>query len=84
MTKSNRKKTLETKTGRVPVANSVEQIGKKTVSSKATGQELYLRIRNILESARSAVARSVNSTQVVANWLVWTDPRKLDKKIRVN
>lgn len=31
---------------------------------------LYDRIRLILESARSAVARTVNSTQVVANWLI--------------
>lgn len=31
---------------------------------------LYDRVRQILESARSTVARSVNSTQVVANWLV--------------
>ncbi len=32
--------------------------------------QLYQRIRQILESARTSVARSVNSTQVVANWLV--------------
>jgi predicted nuclease of restriction endonuclease-like (RecB) superfamily len=31
---------------------------------------LYARIRAILESARSNVARSVNTTQVIANWLV--------------
>jgi len=31
---------------------------------------LYDRIRDILESAKASVARSVNSTQVVANWLV--------------
>ncbi len=31
---------------------------------------LYDRIRQILESARANVARSVNTTQVVANWLV--------------
>lgn len=31
---------------------------------------LYVRIRQILESARQRVARSVNSTQVVANWLI--------------
>jgi len=31
---------------------------------------LYGRIRQILESARSGVARSVNTTQVVANWLI--------------
>jgi hypothetical protein len=31
---------------------------------------LYDRVRNILESARASVARTVNSTQVVANWLI--------------
>jgi len=44
---------------------------------------LYARIRAILESARSNVARSVNTTQVIANWLIgreivaqWTRPQK--------
>jgi predicted nuclease of restriction endonuclease-like (RecB) superfamily len=31
---------------------------------------IYGRIREILESAKSAVARSVNTTQVAANWLI--------------
>ena len=31
---------------------------------------LYQRIREILESARISAARSVNTTQVVANWLI--------------
>jgi predicted nuclease of restriction endonuclease-like (RecB) superfamily len=31
---------------------------------------LYGRIRQILESARASVSRSVNTTQVVANWLI--------------
>ena len=31
---------------------------------------IYARVRQILESARNRVARSVNTTQVVANWLV--------------
>ena len=31
---------------------------------------LYDRIRQILESARTGVARTVNTTQVVANWLI--------------
>jgi hypothetical protein len=35
---------------------------------KATA--LYRRIREILESAKAGVARTVNSTQVVANWLI--------------
>jgi predicted nuclease of restriction endonuclease-like (RecB) superfamily len=32
--------------------------------------DLYIRIRAILESARTTIARSVNTTQVIANWLV--------------
>jgi len=31
---------------------------------------IYERIRQILESARTSVARSVNTTQVIANWLI--------------
>ena len=31
---------------------------------------LYRRIRQILESAQARVARTVNTTQVVANWLI--------------
>ncbi len=31
---------------------------------------LYSRVRELLDSARANVARSVNSTQVVANWLI--------------
>jgi hypothetical protein len=31
---------------------------------------VYERIRQILESARSSVARTVNTTQVIANWLI--------------
>jgi predicted nuclease of restriction endonuclease-like (RecB) superfamily len=31
---------------------------------------LYARIREILESARTSAARSVNTTQVMANWLI--------------
>ena len=31
---------------------------------------VYERIRQILESARSSVARTVNTTQVIANWMI--------------
>jgi hypothetical protein len=39
---------------------------------KKLGQsgQLHKRVREILESARKGVARTVNTTQVVANWLV--------------
>ena len=40
---------------------------KKTVAGT---RRPYDRIRNILESARASIARTVNTTQVVANWLI--------------
>ena len=43
----------------------------KTVTTQTkTKSQLYERVRQILESARTGVARTVNTTQVVANWLV--------------
>jgi predicted nuclease of restriction endonuclease-like (RecB) superfamily len=33
-------------------------------------RKLHGRLREILESAKTAVARSVNTTQVIANWLI--------------
>ena len=33
-------------------------------------KSFYERIRRILESARSSVARTVNTTQVIANWMI--------------
>lgn len=39
---------------------------------------LYARIRHILESARSNVTRSVNTTQVIANWLIGQAGKYLD------
>ena len=43
---------------------------KPTSLPETKGTPLYRRIRQILESARTNVARSVNTTQVVANWLI--------------
>jgi predicted nuclease of restriction endonuclease-like (RecB) superfamily len=43
---------------------------KPTSISNKEKVPLYERIRQILESARSNVARTVNTTQVVANWLI--------------
>ena len=40
------------------------------VMSSTKASPVYKRIGQILESARAGVARSVNTTQVVANWLV--------------
>src|SRR5207302_2396192 len=38
--------------------------------SKVKRGSLYGRIRDILEAARTGVARTVNTTQVIANWLI--------------
>lgn len=43
---------------------------KPTTISKEKKVSLYERIRQILESARTNMARTVNTTQVVANWLI--------------
>lgn len=43
---------------------------------------LYRRIREILESGRAGVARSVNTTQVVANWLIGREIVEEEKRGR--
>lgn len=43
---------------------------KRKTKQASKASPVYKRIRQILESARSNVARSVNTTQVVANWLI--------------
>lgn len=40
------------------------------MKGRRTKHNVYQRIREILESARTGVARTVNTTQVVANWLI--------------
>lgn len=40
------------------------------MSKSSPTPTFYTRIREILESARTGIARTVNTTQVVANWLV--------------
>jgi len=42
----------------------------RTTKTVPKASPLYARIRQILESARTSAARSVNTTQVVANWLI--------------
>lgn len=44
--------------------------GKPKIAPEKKKPPLYDRIREILESARTRVSRAVNTTQVVANWLV--------------
>ena len=41
----------------------------KKIAATAT-PPIYGRVREILEAARSNIARTVNSTQVIANWLI--------------
>lgn len=41
----------------------------KSIPVPAADTPLYSRVPEILESARSNVARTVNTTQVMANWL---------------
>lgn len=45
-------------------------MGKKSKKDLAGTPRLYGRIREILETARANVARTVNTTQVMANWLI--------------
>ena len=44
--------------------------GKQTSMPGKKGMRLYERIRQIMELAQTSVARTVNTTQVVANWLI--------------
>jgi predicted nuclease of restriction endonuclease-like (RecB) superfamily len=43
---------------------------KRKTKQASKASPVYKRIRQILETARTNVARSVNTTQVVANWLI--------------
>jgi predicted nuclease of restriction endonuclease-like (RecB) superfamily len=43
---------------------------KRSTRTAPKAPPLYARIREILESARTSAARSVNTTQVMANWLI--------------
>lgn len=42
----------------------------KAVSTESAALALYGRVRDILQAARNQAARSVNTAQVVANWLI--------------
>ncbi|MEI6168703.1 MAG: PDDEXK nuclease domain-containing protein [bacterium] len=47
------------------------------------GASLYERVRQILESAKATAARSVNSTQVLANWLIGREIVEEEQKGKV-
>ena len=42
----------------------------KSVKADASSVPLYSRVREILQTTRTQAARSVNTAQVVANWLI--------------
>ena len=41
-----------------------------SMKGKSENRALYQRVRDILESAHTGVVRTVNTTQVIANWLI--------------
>src|SRR5208283_1891085 len=41
-----------------------------SMKKKTRSSALYQRVREILESARMGVTRTVNTTQAIANWLI--------------
>lgn len=43
---------------------------KAAVKAVVSAPDMFARVREILETARTHVARTVNTTQVVANWLI--------------
>jgi len=45
-------------------------MAKKVAATATARPPLYGRVREILDAARSNVARTVNTTQVIANWLI--------------
>jgi len=45
-------------------------VSNKHLSPEPSNHDLFARVRDILESARTNIARTVNSSQVVANWLI--------------
>jgi hypothetical protein len=57
---------------------------KRPVKNTRRRFPLYARVRQILEAARTGVARTVNTTQVAANWLIGReiveDEQKGEKK----
>lgn len=56
--------------GRCSVMRGEASMGTKSKKAVAGAPRLYDRIRGILETARASVARTVNTTQVMANWFI--------------
>ena len=51
-------------------AAPVKKSALKTVATKTAAPALLERVAGIVQTARTQAARSVNTTQVVANWLI--------------
>src|ERR1700733_14709928 len=49
---------------------SEDETMSSSLKRKTGNRVLYQRVREILESARAGVTRTVNTTQVIANWLI--------------
>ena len=52
----------------------------KTTLKRAATPALLERVADILQTARTQAARSINTTQVVANWLVGREIVQEDRK----
>ena len=64
------KKVVPSKTAQKQKAAKPKVVKPKAVSTEPAALALYGRVRDILQAARNQAARSVNTAQVVANWLI--------------
>ncbi len=56
--------------GRYSVMRGEDSMGTRSKKAVAGAPRLYDRIREILETARASIARTVNTTQVMTNWFI--------------
>ena len=64
------KKVAPSNTAQKKKAAKPKAVKPKAVSTEPAALALYGRVRDILQAARNQAARSVNTAQVVANWLI--------------
>ena len=64
------KKVTLSNTAQKQKAAKPKAVKPKAVSTEPAALALYGRVRDILQAARNQAARSVNTAQVVANWLI--------------
>jgi predicted nuclease of restriction endonuclease-like (RecB) superfamily len=60
------KKTSKKAAGQAPVRAP----STRTLTARQSAVQVHSRVRSILDAARNTIARTVNSAQVVANWLI--------------